>query len=152
MAQLCLSLLMVQTLAWIHAAGLSHCDLKPPINVLIDANSMTVVTDFKISCDDTHVASFVTTTVGPVAGTPPWMALKVLGCCSKGDMHTDMWVLSTMPADTLSLAHRLRLCSARSCCCDLHHSGKGHAHAGCACSTRHAELSHAVHGVRCPIN
>ena len=61
---------MVQTLAWIHAAGLSHRDLKPS-NVLIDADGMPVVADFEISRDDAHVASFATTTIGRAAGTPP---------------------------------------------------------------------------------
>ena len=92
---------MVQTLAWIHAAGLSHRDLKPS-NVLIDADGMPVVADFEISRDDAHVASFATTTIGRAAGTPPWMAPEVLGRRSKGDMRADMWALGVMLADTLA--------------------------------------------------
>ena len=81
---------LLQTLAWLHAAGLSHRDLKPS-NVLIDGDGMPVVADFEISRDDAHVASFETTTVGRAAGTPPWMAPEVFGRRSKGDMRADLW-------------------------------------------------------------
>jgi hypothetical protein len=84
-----------EALAYAHARGLVHRDVKPS-NVLVDEAGRAKLLDFGIA-RRTDAADAITTS-GLVAGSPPWMAPEALAGAAP-DPRADVYSLGAMTRD-----------------------------------------------------